>query len=171
VLLHDIAKPDTFTQPGDSQSISFPDHEPLGALKADGILRRLTLPTRERKRVVQVIATHYLPYISSTMKVAPLRKLIGSPEFDLLLELHRLDGISSRGLPSSHSFLSTQRDAYAQKAILPERWINGTLLLDAGYKKGTRLGQLLEAAYDRQLEDKEDTPTELLDWLTSNYPL
>ena len=46
VLLHDIAKPETFTQSGDRESISFPDHEALGARKADEITAHP--PTRPR---------------------------------------------------------------------------------------------------------------------------
>ena len=170
VLLHDIAKPETFTQPADRESICFPDHEERGARKADEILRRIPLPARERKRVVQVIAMHYLPYISSTMSQAALRKLIGCSEFDLLLELHRLDGASSRGIPASYTFLCETREAYANRAILPDRWIDGTLLLEAGYEKGARLGELIEAAYDRQLEEKEERPADLLNWLKAHYP-
>ena len=130
----------------------------------------IRLPARERKRVVQVIEMHYLPYISSTMNQADIRKLIGCSEFDLLLELHRLDGASSRGIPASYTFLCEKREAYKEEAILPERWINGALLLDAGYEKGARLGELLEAAYDRQLEEKEASPADLLNWLKTHYP-
>ena len=170
VLLHDIAKPETFTQSGDRESISFPDHEALGARKADEILRRIRFPARERKRVVQVIEMHYLPYISSTMNQADVRKLIGCSEFDLLLELHRLDGASSRGVPASYTFLCEKQETYKEGAILPERWINGAILLDAGYEKGARLGELLEVAYDRQLEEKETCPADLLNWLKAHYP-
>ena len=170
VLLHDIAKPETFTQSGDRESICFPDHEALGARKADEILRRIRLPARERKRVVEVISMHYLPYISATMNQAEVRKLIGCSTFDLLLELHRLDGASSRGVPASYTFLCEKREAYKEGAILPDRWIDGALLLDAGYEKGARLGELLEAAYDRQLEEKETSPADLLNWLKTHYP-
>ena len=131
---------------------------------------RLKIPSRERERIVRVIAEHYQPYLSPSLSRAALRRMIGSAHFALLLELHRLDGAGSRGVPPSYDFLVQTRSAYRDRPLLPERWIKGDHLMEIGYDKGTRLGQILEVAYDRQLEEHEASAQELLEWVKANYP-
>ena len=43
------------------------------------------------------------------MKLSTLKKMMGSPNFNLLLELHRLDGLGSKGLLETFEFLEMKR--------------------------------------------------------------
>ena len=168
-LLHDIAKPDTYALHPDPETggerIRFLDHEAKGAIQADAILKRLKIPNRQRKRIVNVIANHMHPFQAAQMRCSTLRRMMGAPTFPLLLELHRLDGLGSQGLLPSYSFLHKAYHAFKEEPILPEPWISGQDLIAAGMKDGPALGRLLASAYDRQLEKKEPDREALLHWL------
>lgn len=169
VLLHDIAKPETFAWHPDpkngGQRIRFLGHEKIGATKADAILQRLKLPTRERQRIVSVIASHMRPFQAPAMRKATLRRMIGQPTFELLLELHRLDGLGSRGLLPSYTFLQKALQSYTAEPALPERWITGNDLRELDIPAGPHLGKLLEEAYDLQLNEQITSRQELLEWV------
>lgn len=168
-LLHDIAKPDTYALHPDPKTgkkrIRFLEHEIKGAAQADTILKRLKMPTRQRQRIVDVIANHMRPFQAAHMRTSTLRRMMGAPTFPLLLELHRLDGLGSRGLLPSYTFLHTAYHSYTTEPILPDPWITGRDLIAVGMSDGPALGRLLSDAYDRQLEEKEPDQNALLHWI------
>jgi hypothetical protein len=49
--------------------------------------------------------------------------------------------------------------------ILPERWVTGKELRELGVEAGPRMGELIQLAYDAQLEDRFTDRAALLDWL------
>jgi hypothetical protein len=49
--------------------------------------------------------------------------------------------------------------------VLPERWITGKDLKELGVASGPRMGQLIQTAYDAQLEGRFEDRNALLDWL------
>ena len=49
--------------------------------------------------------------------------------------------------------------------VLPERWVTGKELRDLGVPPGPRMGDLLQQAYDAQLEGRFPDRAALLDWL------
>ncbi|MAS97804.1 MAG: phosphohydrolase [Kiritimatiellaceae bacterium] len=172
ILLHDISKPDTYALHPDPKTggkrIRFLEHEAKGAMKADAILKRLKIPNRQRQRIVDVIANHMRPFRATQMRHSTLRRMMGAPTFPLLLELHRLDGLGSRGLLPSYSFLHKAYHTFKEKPILPKPWISGRDLIARGMKDGPALGRLLSRAYDRQLEEKEPNREALLHWLKTH---
>ena len=171
-LLHDIAKPDTYALHPDPKTggkrIRFLEHEAKGAIQADAILKRLKMPNRQRQRIVDVIANHMQPFQAAQMRRSTLRRMMGAPTFPLLLELHRLDGLGSRGCLPSYLFLHNAYHAFKEEPILPEPWISGRDLMADGMKNGPALGRLLARAYDRQLEEKEPDREALLHWLKTH---
>ena len=75
-LLHDIGKPPTRTPKEDAPGeFAFFRHEHAGAGLADEVLRRLKLPTRDRTRVVAMIAQHMFWY-EPTWTDATVRRFI-----------------------------------------------------------------------------------------------
>ncbi|MAW40011.1 MAG: phosphohydrolase [Kiritimatiellaceae bacterium] len=168
-LLHDIAKPDTYALHPDPKTggkrIRFLEHEVKGAVLADTILKRLKIPNHQRQRIIDVIANHMRPFQATQMRASSLRRMMGAPTFPLLLELHRLDGLGSRGLLPSYTFLHKAYHTYTNEPILPEPWITGRDLIALGMPDGPALGRLLSDAYDRQLEETEPDREALLDWI------
>ena len=148
-LLHDIAKPDTYALHPDPKTggkrIRFLEHEAKGAIQADAILKRLKMPNRQRQRIVDVIANHMQPFQAAQMRRSTLRRMMGAPTFPLLLELHRLDGLGSRGCLPSYLFLHNAYHAFKEEPILPEPWISGRDLMADGMKMAPLLAAYLPA--------------------------
>ena len=169
VLLHDIAKPDTYSFQNNKDSIDkqirFLNHETKGAIQADEILKRLKISKKQRTRIVNVIKNHMIPFQSKNMRAAKLRRMMGDSSFPLLLELHRLDCMCSSDASGSYTYLQEVYNSYKEEPILPEPWINGSDLLAMGMMDGPKLGRILALAYDRQLARKEPDRDALLNWL------
>jgi tRNA nucleotidyltransferase (CCA-adding enzyme) len=68
VLLHDIAKPQSFTLDGEGHG-HFYQHEDAGAVKASFILQRLKAPTDLCRDVAIIVAEHLRPAESATDRV------------------------------------------------------------------------------------------------------
>ena len=171
ILFHDISKPETFIIENDNgkERIRFLGHEVLGADVTDKLLKKFNISNKLRNRVVHVIRNHMKPFQAMDMKVSTLRRLMSEPTFDLLLELHRLDGLGSRGLLESFTFLKKKKEEYTTTELLPTPWITGNDLKLLGFKDGQKLGHTLEKIYDLQLEEKFHSKEELTSWVKNEF--
>ena len=106
------------------------------------------------------------PFQSKEMRLSSLRKMMGSSYFDLLLELHRLDGLGSKGILPSYTFLKEKLNEFGN--ILPKPLISGDNLLALGIKSGPNISKIIDKAYDRQLEDNI-TKDVLLCWIKEEF--
>ncbi|QHI70563.1 CCA tRNA nucleotidyltransferase [Tichowtungia aerotolerans] len=163
VLLHDVGKPDTAFMGEDR--IRFHGHEIKSANMAEEILRRLRLPIKEIKQIVITIAGHMRFKDVQMMNKSTLRKLMGAETFDMELELHRVDCEGSHRMLDNYHFLLKKAEEMDHEPVLPERWISGKDLCRIGVKPGPRIGELLQQAYDAQLEGRFSSRSELLNWL------
>ena len=169
VLFHDISKPEKYIeelQDDGTVRIRFLGHEKRGAEVTKSILQRLKLSNQETKKIVSVIADHMKPFQSKEMRLSSLRKMMGSSYFDLLLELHRLDGLGSKGILPSYTFLKEKLNEFGN--ILPKPLISGDNLLALGIKSGPNISKIIDKAYDRQLEDNI-TKDVLLCWIKEEF--
>jgi len=162
-LLHDVGKPATAFMGADR--IRFHGHERKSAEMAEEILRRLKLPVKEIKQIVTAVDGHMRFKDVQKMNKSTLRKLMGAETFDLELELHRLDCEGSHRLLDNHQFLIGKSEEMKNEPILPEKWIAGKDLRDLGVPPGPRMGELIQLAYDAQLEGRFPDRDALLDWL------
>jgi poly(A) polymerase len=162
-LLHDVGKPATAFMGADR--IRFHGHERKSAEMAEEILRRLKLPVKEIKQIVTAVDGHMRFKDVQKMNKSTLRKLMGAETFDLELELHRLDCEGSHRLLDNHQFLIGKSEEMKNEPILPEKWIAGKDLRDLGVPPGPRMGELIQLAYDAQLEGRFPDRAALLDWL------
>ncbi len=162
-LLHDIGKPATAVLAADR--LRFHGHDRKSAEMAEEILRRLKLPVKEIRQIVTAIDRHMRFKDVQKMNKSTLRKLMGAETFDLELELHRLDCAGSHRLLDNYQFLLEKAEAMKSEPILPERWITGKDLQELGVAPGSRMGELIQLAYDAQLETRFEDRTALLDWL------
>jgi poly(A) polymerase len=162
VLLHDVAKPVTFSRQGDG--IHFYGHEKVGAEMAEEILRRLKFSRRQIEEIVQCVRCHMQFKDVPQMRKATVRRLILRPTFPLELELHRLDCLGSHGsLDIYDQLVREAREVDRQPAIRPPL-VNGTDLIGLGMKPGPAMGQLLARIRDRQLQEELKTREEALAW-------
>jgi len=166
VLLHDVGKPPTFTQPaGTDDPPRFPNHAAVGAEMARAILMRLRQPNALIETVVAAVARHMTFADAPRMRPATLRRFMGAPTFLLELELHRLDVAQSHGRREIVDFLEAKQRAFAAEPVLPEPWIKGRDLLELGVAEGPNVGRWLTRAYDAQLEARFADRAALLEWL------
>ena len=163
VLLHDVGKPATAFMGADR--LRFHGHERKSAEMAEKILRRLKLPVKEIRQIVTAVDGHMRFKDVQKMNKSTLRKLMGAETFDLELELHRLDCSGSHGLLDNYHFLLAKAEEMKNEPILPDRWVSGKDLRELGVASGLRMGELIQLAYDAQLEGRFPDRTSLLAWL------
>lgn len=168
VLLHDIAKPVTAFH--DGVRLRFHGHAERGVPMAEAILRRLKLPNRLIEEVAACVGRHMHFTDVQKMRRSTLRRLVGSPTFDVELELHRLDCLASTGNLNTHEFLRQTGEDMAGEPVLPAPWVNGSDLIAMGIPPGRRIGKLLRAAYDLQLEGSLPNREALLAWIHKRGP-
>jgi poly(A) polymerase len=101
------------------------------------------------------------------MRPAKWRRLIADPNFPLELELHRLDCSACHGFLDNYLWLvdrMAELDRTGTQAM-PPPLLTGHDLIACGIKPGPRLGQLLDALRDLQLEEQIATREEALEAL------
>ena len=155
VLLHDIGKPDTFTE---TDRIRFHGHVERGVEIARAICKRLRFSNADTATVEALIANHMKFLHVTDMRPAKLRAFVTQPRFEDHLELHRLDCVSSHGNLDHHAFATEQMERVeSQEPFVP--LLTGNELIAAGYKPGPALGkvlaEVLEMQHEGALKDRE----------------
>jgi poly(A) polymerase len=74
------------------------------------------------------------------------------PDFDLHLELHRLDCLSSHSMLDNYYFCVNQLQKLEEEDLHPSRLLTGHDLINLGYTPGKAMGEILHALEDAQLE-------------------
>jgi putative nucleotidyltransferase with HDIG domain len=159
-LLHDVGKPQTFER---ADRIRFNRHDEVGAALARGVMERLRFSRREVDRVVWLVGRHMIFKDLPQMREARLRRLLADEAFPDLLELHRADCLASHGDLSAYEWARAQMARLAQEPPVRARLVTGHDLLALGLAPGPRLGEILRAVEDAQLEGRVRTREEALD--------
>ncbi len=163
VLLHDIAKPPTFTFDEAANRIRFNGHDAMGAVMAEEILRRLKYPNDVIAAVVPMVARHMQFMNVQKMRVAKLKRFMAEPTFEQEMELHRVDCGSSNGFTDNYEFLIEKREEFASQPLIPPALVSGKDLIAMGLTPGPRFKELLEAIQTEQLEGRlQDRETALV---------
>lgn len=174
VLLHDVGKPGTQSiGPGrdGKPRIRFDGHACESAKMAEDILKRLRIPNKEQKHILRAINDHMRFIDVPNWRKATKRKLIGSETFALELELHRVDCAGSHEDLSNYDLLLQFQEEMAHEPVLPEPWITGRDLIELGLKPGPQFKEMLDAAYQRQMDEAAPDKESLLIWLKHAYHL
>ena len=166
VLFHDIAKPATYTV-DETGRIRFNGHDKLGAEMTGDILRRLKFPNNVIEPAVEAVANHMMFKDVQKMRVAKVKRFMARPTFEDEMELHRVDCMSSNGLKDNYEFLRAKQAEFSvvTTPLIPKPLINGRDLMALGFSAGPKLGELLTAAQNLQLEGQIQTREEALAWL------
>lgn len=170
VLLHDIAKPATWSCDPAEGRIRFNGHDKRGAEMAGDILRRLRFSNEVTGAAVEAIANHMKFMHVREMRESRLRRWIASPTFSDELQLHRVDCLGSNGLLDNFEFMLAKQEAFSVVPAVPPRLIDGRVLMGLGYAAGPGLGAILTAVQDAQLEGVLTTPEEALAWVAEHFP-
>lgn len=171
-LLHDIAKPDTFSRDSDGH-IHFFGHDALGAEKAKEVCRRFRLSRNTESAVTAVIRQHMRLFTLSTpggpSKNAMYRycRDLGDAVPESLI-LAQSDARSTCEIMPREKFMDTEKpmaallDYYYEKFLKTEEapLVNGQDLIDRGMKPGPRFREILDDIRERQaagtIRDRRD---------------
>ena len=94
---------------------------------------------------------------------------MGSPNFNLLLELHRLDGLGSKGLLETFQFLEMKKKEYSNQIILPKCFLSGDDLINMNITDGLLIKKILEKIYNLQLDEVILNKDQANKWVKLKY--
>ncbi len=171
VLLHDIAKPATYSFDPAEGRIRFSGHDKLGAEMTEAILTRLRMPRKEIDATVEAVANHMAFMNVKKMRVSRLKRFLARPTMPDELALHRIDCASSNGDLSNYDFLLEKIEEFSKEPLIPPPLITGKDLMDLGLKPGPRFKVLLEEIQSRQLEGTLDDRESALRWVQETEKL
>jgi poly(A) polymerase len=169
VLLHDIAKPATFSLDPAEGRIRFNGHDKLGAEMASEILTRLRFPKKEIEASVECIAQHMAFKDVQQMRVSRLKRFLARPTMQDELILHRVDCAGSNQDFSNYDFLVSKIEEFSQEPLIPPPLVTGRDLLTMGLEAGPGFKEILDAVQSRQLEGTLTGREEALAWVRDTY--
>jgi poly(A) polymerase len=171
VLLHDIAKPATWTCDPAEGRIRFNGHDKLGAEMSADILRRLRFSNEVIDATTTAVANHMKFMHARDMRPAKVKRWVVQPTFPDELELHRVDCLGSNGLLDNWEFMHKALTDAPASASLPPRLLTGRVRLARGYPGGPQMAIILTEIQDAQLEGRLTSPEDATTWVKANHPL
>jgi poly(A) polymerase len=100
------------------------------------------------------------------MKPATLKRFLRHDDFPELLELHRLDCLGSSGRLGTYDFARQQWTSLTPEELRPTPLATGRDVMALGVAPGPRIGEVLRALEEEQLEGRLTTREEALAWLS-----
>ena len=166
-LLHDVAKPLCFRQDGDR--VTFYGHTEKGAIMAEDILKRLKRGRDVWERVSYLVRNHLRHVHAPDMRLSTLKRFLREEGIDELLELARIDALSSSGDLRHYHFCKEGLDKLDEEEIRPAPLVRGGDLIGMGFKPGPIFSEILHKIEDQQLGGELGSRDEALDWIKRNY--
>ena len=164
VILHDIAKPPTFTV-DDTGRIRNNGHDRVGAEMTETILRRLRYSNQVIENVCAMVANHMNFMNVQQMRTAKLKRFMARPTYRDEIELHRVDCTSSHGMLDNLEFLHAKEEEFSNQPLIPPPLVTGHDLIALGFVPGPKIGKILEFVQVEQLEGRlsdRETALEIL---------
>jgi poly(A) polymerase len=168
-LLHDVGK--AVTRSEDEKGVHFYGHVQKGEEIADDIMQRLRFSRAQREIVLALIRQHMVFMNVQKMRPGRLKRFLRMPDFDLHLELHRLDCIASHGMLDNYEFCHEQLQILAKDDLHPPRLLTGEDLIALGFAPGKIIGEILHALEDEQLEGRITTSDEAKAFVETNWKM
>ncbi|MFA5323197.1 MAG: CCA tRNA nucleotidyltransferase [Smithella sp.] len=168
-LLHDVGK--AITRSEDEKGVRFYGHVQKGEKIADDIMQRLRFSRAQKETVLNLIRQHMVFMNVREMRPGRLKRFLRMPDFDLHLELHRLDCLSSHGMLDNYEFCREQLQSLDKEDLNPSRLLNGNDLMNMGFVAGKIIGEILSALENEQLEGRLKTPEEAQDYVLANWKI
>lgn len=169
VLFHDIGKPPTFSYDEKDQRIRFSGHDKAGAEMTRAIMERLRFSRDEIGTAVELVENHMVFKDVQKMRVSRLKRFMARPHFAEEMILHKVDCESSHGSIENYDFLLEKKAEFASEPLIPPPLVTGRDVLALGWKPGPKIGEILEAAKDRQLEGALKTREKALAWIAQEF--
>jgi poly(A) polymerase len=167
-LLHDVGKP---LCAGEHRGrITFYGHTAVGAEMAVAICQRLRRSRTTWERVAYLVHDHLRLVQAPRMRLATLKRMLRHEGFDELLSLARMDALASNRDLTYVEFCERRRGELAQEEIRPPRLLSGDDLVALGYTPGPRMGDILRALEEAQLDGQLRTREEAERFVAGRFP-
>lgn len=166
-LLHDVAKPPTFSV---SDRIRFNGHDKLGAEMSKKICKDLKFSNKQIELIFNLIKDHLKFKDVFNMKKSTLKRFIGMPHFEEHMALHLADCQASHGLTAAYEFIMEKYNEFEDEEIKPVPLITGEELIEMGYKPGPLFSEILNFLEEAQLEGDISTVEEAKKVVLDKYP-
>jgi poly(A) polymerase len=165
ILLHDVGKPPAFEV---RHRITFYRHTKLSAEMTEKICDRLCFSNKEKDEIVWLVKNHLRFKDLDKMKPAKAIRLINHPYIKNLLEVSRIDSLSSYlGLEENLDFelYDRAKALYDQESKKPKikKLVSGfDVMKEFNLKPGPKVGKILKLIEDAQLEGEIKTNSEAI---------
>lgn len=166
-LLHDVAKPTCLRREG--ESITFYGHTEQGAAMAQEILQRLKRSRAVWERVAYLVGNHLRHVQAPQMRLSTLKRFLREAGIEELLELTRIDALSSNGDLRYYQFCKARLAELREEEFRPAPFLRGGDLIALGLRPGPIFSDILRQAEDAQLGGELKSREEALEWLKRNY--
>lgn len=172
VLAHDFGKPattSTVTRQGRERVVS-PGHEEAGVVLAEQFLDRIGAPQTMRPHIGPLVANHlaHINPITDRM-VRRLAAKLQPETIEGLALLMKADHAGrpprTQDAPSSVMALVERAHALSVRVKPPTALLMGRHLIEVGLTPGPSFSEVLEAAYEAQLEGRIQSLADALRWL------
>ncbi len=166
-LLHDVAKPLCIRR--DGERVTFYGHTEQGAAMAEAILKRLKRGRAVWERVGYLVRNHLRHVQAPEMRLSTLKRFLREEGIDELLELARIDALSSNGDLSYYQFCKERLAGLEDEEIRPAPLVRGGDLIAMGLIPGPLFSTILSQVEDRQLGGELRSREEALEWVKQKY--
>ena len=166
-LLHDVGKPVSRSE--DENGVHFYGHVQHGGKIADELMQRLKFSRTQREAVLDLILQHMNFMNVQKMRPARLKRFLRMPDFNLHLELHRLDCLASHGMLDNYRFCRNQLENLTLEELHPPPLLNGDDLIALGFAPGKIIGEILHALEDQQMEGTINSKDEAKIFVENNW--
>ncbi|HPR14949.1 MAG TPA: CCA tRNA nucleotidyltransferase [Smithella sp.] len=166
-LLHDVGK--ALTRSEDEKGVHFYGHVQQGEIIADTIMQRLKFSRMQRETVVNLIRQHMVFMNVRKMRPGRLKRFLRMPDFDLHLELHRLDCLASHGMLDNYEFCLEQMKILALDDLHPPRLLTGNDLIAMGFTPGKIIKDILLAVEEEQLEGRIQSAEQAINYVRNRW--
>lgn len=167
VLLHDVGK--AITRNEDEKGIHFYGHVQKGEEIAEDIMQRLRFSRVQKETVLHLIRQHMVFMNVRKMRPGRLKRFLRMPDFDLHLELHRLDCLASHGMLDNYEFCREQIKILALDDLHPPRLLTGNDLIAMGFTPGKIIKDILLEVEEEQLEGRIQSPEQAKNYVRNRW--
>jgi len=167
-LLHDVGKPDTYTE---SDRIRFNGHDRIGAEISRRICKGLKLSNKQIEIIASLVREHLKFKDVFNMRESTLKRFLGMPNFEDHLKLHLADCLASHGLTEAYEFVIKKLGEIKIEELKPKLLLNGLDLIEMGYTPGPIFSKILDFLEEAQLEGTLKIKDDAKRFVLSNFPL
>jgi poly(A) polymerase len=166
-LLHDVGKPVCTQRTG--ERLTFYGHTEKGAAMAEEIMKRLKRSRTTWERVAHLVRNHLRHTQAPNMRLSTLKRFLGEEGIDELLELTRIDALSSNGDLRYYHFCKQKLEEFKEEEIHPAPLLRGQDLLALGFTPGPGFGEILKQVEEAQLGGELSSREQALAWVAQRY--